>query len=154
MSANERSSEVRPRHHRRWSSCRSAKCRVDAEVVVRVHDKHHEVYAGEVLDSRTTLVHRGTRPDLLDPEIVRVAAEQNLLLVERPSRTVLRVQASTHSDVFRAVSAPPASVSRWSVRLRGAHRVAGAGDRWWRGGHAPTVPRPGLGPVRRHRAGR
>ena len=70
MSANEHSSEVCPRHHRRWSSCRSAKCRMDAEVVVRVHDKHHEVYAGEVLDSQVTLVYRGPRPDLLDPKIV------------------------------------------------------------------------------------
>jgi hypothetical protein len=69
---------------------------------VRVHSQHREVYAGEVLDSRSSLVYRGPRPDLLDPQTRQIAADQGLVLVERPSRTVIRMQSMAHSDVFRA----------------------------------------------------
>lgn len=75
-----------------------------AQIPVRVHDKHREVYAGEVRDSRTTLVYRGPRPELMHPDITRLAVEQGLVLAERPSRTVLRLGSTAHSDVFSAVS--------------------------------------------------
>lgn len=76
-----------------------------AQTTVRVHDKHREVYAGEVRDSRATLVYRGPRPELMHPDIKRLAAEQDdPVLAERPSRTVLRLACAAHSDVFSAVS--------------------------------------------------
>lgn len=75
-----------------------------AQIPVWVHDNHREVYAGEVRDSRATLVYRGPRPELMHPDITRLAAEQGLVLAERPSRTVLRLRAAAHSDVFSAVS--------------------------------------------------
>ncbi len=75
-----------------------------AQIPVRVHDKHREVYAGEVRDSRVTLVYRGPRPELMHPDIPQLAAEQGLVLAERPSRTVLRLGSAAHSDVFAAVS--------------------------------------------------
>ncbi len=75
-----------------------------AHIPVQVHDKHREVYAGEVRDSRVTLVYRGPRPDLMHPDITRLAAEQGLVLAERPSRTVLRLGSAAHMDVFSAVS--------------------------------------------------
>lgn len=74
-----------------------------AQIPVRVHDKHREVYLGEVRDSRSTLVYRGPRPELMNPDITRLAAEQGLVLAERPSRTVLRLRSTAHSDVFSAV---------------------------------------------------
>lgn len=74
-----------------------------AQVAVWVHDQHREVYLGEVRDSRTTLVYRGPRPDLLHPDIVRIAEEQSLVLAERPSRTVVRLRASVHTDVILAM---------------------------------------------------
>lgn len=40
----------------------------------------------------------------MHPDITRLAAEQGLVLAVRPSRTVLRLRAAAHSDVFSAVS--------------------------------------------------
>lgn len=75
-----------------------------AQIQVRVHDNHREVYAGEVRDSRVTLVYRGPSPELMHPDIPRLAAEQGLVLAERPSRTVLRLASATHADVLSAAN--------------------------------------------------
>ncbi len=75
-----------------------------SHVLISVHDKHREVYAGEVRDSRVTLVYRGPRPELMDPKILRTADEQGLVLVERPSRTVLRLRSAAHADIFAAIA--------------------------------------------------
>ncbi len=95
-----------------------------AQIPVWVHDNHREVYADEVRDSRVTLVYRGPRPELMHPDITRLAVEHGYVLAERPSRTVLRLRAAAHSDVLSAVSESEDSDAPERRRLEGEAYLA------------------------------
>lgn len=81
-------------------------------VPVDICSLQFEAYLGEVTDSRRTCVHRGPRTDegwTPSGELLGVMDEQQLALVERPCRTVLRMRARALQAAFRSAdeSEPP-----------------------------------------------